>query len=309
MSYVLNDSPNQSIPEGTRERVVMAAAALGYVPSAAAVALRRGHSNIVLVLKDAALSGYVTEPFLAAISRRLHEGGYTALTTDYTTLRALTGLVLEIRPWGVIGLAPVDGSEIDALRELGVRRIYHSFATSDEGGAERPWEEEIGRQQAAHLLDRGARRLFFGLPAEGSPRDGIAHSRARGAAREVAARSGGELGLLRLPADRGVARGTLLEVFDREPVVGICCFDDTVAASALAGARDAGIDVPGRLMLIGVDDSPIAALSSPSISSIRVDAQAGGRAVAERLLGIDADSPGRENALQIIARQTSGSDQ
>ena len=48
VSYVLNDTPHQSIPEATRRRVLDAAAELGYTPSAAARALRSGRSDIVL---------------------------------------------------------------------------------------------------------------------------------------------------------------------------------------------------------------------------------------------------------------------
>ena len=37
VSYVLNDTPHQAIPESTRQRVRDSAAELGYTPSAAAV--------------------------------------------------------------------------------------------------------------------------------------------------------------------------------------------------------------------------------------------------------------------------------
>ena len=41
VSYVLNDTPNQKIPEQTREKVLEAARKLAYSPSTAARALRR----------------------------------------------------------------------------------------------------------------------------------------------------------------------------------------------------------------------------------------------------------------------------
>ena len=50
VSYVLNDTPHQAIPEPTRQRVLAAAAELGYTPSAAGRALRSGHSEVVLLL-------------------------------------------------------------------------------------------------------------------------------------------------------------------------------------------------------------------------------------------------------------------
>src|SRR3954447_11730402 len=53
VSYVLNDTPGQTIPEQTRQRVRAAMDRLAYTPHAAARALRRGHSDTVLfVLPD-----------------------------------------------------------------------------------------------------------------------------------------------------------------------------------------------------------------------------------------------------------------
>ena len=50
VSYVLNDTPRQTISAGTRDRVREAATQLGYSPSAAARTLRTGRSDVVLCL-------------------------------------------------------------------------------------------------------------------------------------------------------------------------------------------------------------------------------------------------------------------
>jgi DNA-binding LacI/PurR family transcriptional regulator len=50
VSYVLNDTPHQTISAATRTRVFEAASSLGYAPSAAARALRTGRSDVVLCL-------------------------------------------------------------------------------------------------------------------------------------------------------------------------------------------------------------------------------------------------------------------
>src|SRR3954447_18722682 len=50
VSYVLNDTAHQPIPERTRQRVLAAAAELGYTPSAAARTLSSGRSDLVLLL-------------------------------------------------------------------------------------------------------------------------------------------------------------------------------------------------------------------------------------------------------------------
>lgn len=50
VSYVLNDTPNQTISDDTKKRVRLAAEELNYMPSAAARTLRRGTSDTVLVI-------------------------------------------------------------------------------------------------------------------------------------------------------------------------------------------------------------------------------------------------------------------
>ena len=49
VSYVLNDTARQSIPERTRARVRAAAAELNYTPNPAARALRSGRSTVTAV--------------------------------------------------------------------------------------------------------------------------------------------------------------------------------------------------------------------------------------------------------------------
>jgi DNA-binding LacI/PurR family transcriptional regulator len=50
VSYVLNSTPGQTIPEATRARVLEAAARLGYQRNAAARSLRVGRSDVVVGL-------------------------------------------------------------------------------------------------------------------------------------------------------------------------------------------------------------------------------------------------------------------
>ncbi|WOF23165.1 LacI family DNA-binding transcriptional regulator [Microbacterium betulae] len=309
VSYVLNDAPNQTIPPATRQRVREAAAELGYTRSAAAVALRRGHSNIVLIVKDAALSGYITEPFIAAISERLRDAGHTPLTTDYTSDEALVALAGELGLFGVLSLAAVGAEVGPALEKSGVRRQYHSFGSRGEQTVDderRPWEEEIGRAQVAHLSESGPMRMVYALPHPGSPRTTIARARARGAMGEYRRRTGEEMAAVVVGRERAEAREqiALLRSDAGEPRrLGVCCFDDVVAASVLAAALDSGIGVPDALSVIGVDDTPFAALMSPALSTVRVDSVLSGRRVAERFLGVDLDG-GDAPAIEIVARAT-----
>jgi DNA-binding LacI/PurR family transcriptional regulator len=81
--------------------------------------------------------------------------------------------------------------------------------------------------------------------------------------------------------------GTL---FDR-PVTAIVHTSDGIAAEALAVARERGIAVPGELSIAGFDDSPLAALAAPSLTSVRVDYAGFGEGAAAALLAAIAGDP------------------
>ena len=85
---------------------------------------------------------------------------------------------------------------------------------------------------------------------------------------------------------------------------------DLLAMTGLNVARDRGIDVPGDVSIAGFDDSPLASLSSPSLTTVRVDHGGFGEAAAAVLLAeIDgAERPRIEPpAPQLIVRYSTGS--
>ena len=74
VSYVLNDTPGQTITEATRRRVREAAVALGYSPHGVARALREGQSRIVLLAVPSMRGGRGLESFVAGMSWALAHG-------------------------------------------------------------------------------------------------------------------------------------------------------------------------------------------------------------------------------------------
>jgi DNA-binding LacI/PurR family transcriptional regulator len=69
------------------------------------------------------------------------------------------------------------------------------------------------------------------------------------------------------------------------------CASDALALPVLREARAAGLDVPGDVSVVGFDDSPLAALASPALSSVRVDYAEFGAAAAAALLAAIAGEP------------------
>jgi DNA-binding LacI/PurR family transcriptional regulator len=66
---------------------------------------------------------------------------------------------------------------------------------------------------------------------------------------------------------------------------------DQLALAVLAAAGQLGISVPGELSVVGFDDSPPAAWSSPPLTTVRQDLAAKGRIAGELVLGLLAGGP------------------
>jgi len=64
----------------------------------------------------------------------------------------------------------------------------------------------------------------------------------------------------------------------------IFCGNDLVAVGVLRALAEQGIAVPGQCSVMGFDDMPLAALSRPRLTTVRVDCEAIGRLSARHLL-------------------------
>lgn len=66
----------------------------------------------------------------------------------------------------------------------------------------------------------------------------------------------------------------------------ICAANDLVAAGALAALREARVDVPGEVSVVGFDDIPVARDVFPALTTVRIDLESAGRLAVE--LAFDA---------------------
>jgi LacI family transcriptional regulator len=80
-----------------------------------------------------------------------------------------------------------------------------------------------------------------------------------------------------------------------------------VAVGALAALRQAGLDVPGDVSLVGFDDVPLAADLTPALTTVRVPYEDLGR-TAVRLALQREDRPAADDhvvlSTQLVIRQS-----
>lgn len=304
-SRVVSDS-DYPVSAGARERVLEAARTLDYVPNALARGLLKSRVPVVAVMVHD-----ITDPYFAEVVRGVEDAaapaGYLVITCS---------------------------SERDAEREGSYVRLLRSMRAAavvfaGSGLDEPTLNEEIERHLAAMRAD-GAAVVHLSPHARGEPE--VSVDNAAGIAGMVAALVG--LGHRRIafmagPRSLFVARERLdgyrrglddaaipyderLVVhagFDREagalgvdmlldrgaPFTAISCANDLLALGALQRLAALGIDVPEAVSVAGFDDIPTAALTAPSLSTVRLPLREMGRlgfAHADRLL--DGGQPERQ---------------
>jgi DNA-binding LacI/PurR family transcriptional regulator len=92
------------------------------------------------------------------------------------------------------------------------------------------------------------------------------------------------------------------------PFTAICCANDLLALGALGRLAELGIDVPGEVSVAGFDDISTAALTAPSLTTVRLPLREMGRRGfehADRLLA--GDEPQRHVLpTEVVLRDSTG---
>jgi LacI family transcriptional regulator/LacI family repressor for deo operon, udp, cdd, tsx, nupC, and nupG len=94
------------------------------------------------------------------------------------------------------------------------------------------------------------------------------------------------------------------------PATGLIAFNDEIAVGVLNRLADRGVRVPEQLSVVGFDDTGLAEMVSPRLTTVRVPAAAAGVAAVDMLLAVVAGrdvGPGRVELFgQLIVRASTG---
>ena len=305
VGFVLNNTAGQTISEATRRRVIAEAERLGYRPHQAARALASGQSRIVLLVLPDWPIDHSIRVHLDEASIVLDRAGYSLVTTTPHADGHAPPLWETLNPDVVMGLLPFPAKTLAQMRRRGVRRIVPD-APASPAPAEGSDGFALGpRAQVEHLRGRGHRRLAFaGSP---DPRlSGLVAER-----RALAHRSADRLSDVDLVADADISPDTVASVLSdwvRDGVDGVVAYNDDIAALLVGTALRSGIAVPEQIAVIGHDDTPVASLFVPALSSIRIDSAGLGRYLAEVALaaidGRPTPPPGRAGEATVAHRET-----
>jgi DNA-binding LacI/PurR family transcriptional regulator len=285
VSYVLNNSPNRSIPEVTRVRVREAAKEFGYQPSQIARSLQGSRTHTIGVLLPELGDGYHSQVLSGAADVFMKEGFFffTAHHRHKKDLVAEYPRLLQAR--GIEGLLAIDTHFEQAPPSPTVAVASHSaFAgvTNVVLDHERAAELALG-----HLYRLGHRKIAF-MRGQSFSSDSLSRWRST----LHVARS---LGLpvsqdrtIRLEQDTHSPElgypGIQNLLMRRRDFTAILCFNDVSAIGTIRALHDAGLRVPADIAVMGFDDIPAAAFYTPRLTTIRQPLQEMGRVAAASLL-------------------------
>ncbi|GLY95255.1 LacI family DNA-binding transcriptional regulator [Actinoplanes sp. NBRC 103695] len=308
VSYVLNDTPHQTISAGTRGRVLDAAASLGYAPSAAARTLRTGRSDVVLCLLPDWPIGSEVGALLTHLSGALARRGLTlAVHPASREDRPISELWKVLTPAAVLAFEEFSFAEITAMRAAGVALVVALV------GPARPEPRElhlsqrlVGRLQAEHLAGLGHTRLGYAYPDDDRLRY-FADPRLAGTREGCVDQGLAQPEVRTVPLDPATA-AEAVTAWRAAGVTAVCAYNDEVAMAVLAGVRRAGLNAPVDLAVIGVDDIPVARLAEPPLTTVTTDQAAVAvhlaGTVEAAIAGRPAPAPVPADVVRVVRRES-----
>ncbi|MBA4217104.1 MAG: LacI family DNA-binding transcriptional regulator [Proteobacteria bacterium] len=295
VSRVLNHEPG--VHENTRDQVLKVVEALRYRPKQSARSLAGGRSFLIGLLYYDPSANFVGSVQQGA-TLRCRELGYhlvvESLHNDAPDLRQqVDRMVLALRPDGMILTPPLcDNPEVlAALRESGTPCVLISPERDIRGVPSVRMDDVHAAEEITNLLlSLGHRHIAF---IKGPPDQSASAARYQGFLSALHAHDlhpDPELiqpGAFTFATGREAAHHLLSR---RQRPTAVFASNDDMALGVLAAAQRLGLAVPGELSVVGFDDSPMAALVWPSLTTVRQPVAEMARVAVEMLVsGPQAD--------------------
>ncbi|GAB5537255.1 MAG: LacI family DNA-binding transcriptional regulator [Rubricoccaceae bacterium] len=321
VSRVLNGHPRVS--DVTRRRVFSVAEDLGYEPHASAQSLARKNTQLISAIVPMMTSYFFME-VLRGLQDQLDASDYDLLVYASRTLgkvdgqlgRAVQrgrsdGLVLVSTPLTEDRVRRLTASRQPVVLVDSSHEAFDSISVDNRRG---------GKLAVDHLIERGHERIGLVLPVE----DSVPASERRAGYQDALAEAGIELderyivladwdhdqhGYTRYAGYLGTQR--LLSQFENDTSArptALFVAADVMALGALRALREAGLDVPGDMEVVGFDD--VVASAYVGLTTLRQPMVEMGRMATEKLLRrLDAPDTDLSHTVfkpELIVRETTG---
>jgi DNA-binding LacI/PurR family transcriptional regulator len=281
--------PGASVSKATMARVMKAAAALDYIPNAAARSLITRRSNMVAVIITNQANLYYPE-LLAELSQQITRRGKRVLLFTLSREPEVDHVLADVWQYqvdGVIAAARLSDEQVAEFERRHVPLVVFNRSLSEQSVNSVMCDQvEAGRMLVSRLAAAGHRQ--FGI-IDGPVHSSVAAERRRGACERLA-----ELGLpppVVVPGSYDYASGArgLRDLIAQMGGVpdAVICGSDVMAIGCLDCARhELHIDVPGQMSVAGFDAVEPSNWLSYNLTTLRQPIQKMAQAAADLLAGV-----------------------
>jgi DNA-binding LacI/PurR family transcriptional regulator len=280
-----------TVAADTRRRVIAVADELSYTPHPVARSLARGRTgNIGIVVPDIAnsFSAVVTK----AVQQEARRDGYALFVAGSDEIAQ------DEEQWARAMAAQVDGllllspqmPDAALLALAGITPVVMTNRLLDGIPAVLTDAYEATGHAVEHLHALGHRELVYLAGPQGYSND----VRLRGF-RDACARLGvaaSELGPFHARFSAGLRAGDLVLATS---ATGVIAYNDEVAVGVINRLADRGVRVPQDVSVVGYDDTQLAEMVMPRLTTVRIPAATAGTAAAGILLDVIG---GRDGAVR-----------
>ncbi|BCW86661.1 transcriptional regulator (plasmid) [Arthrobacter sp. NicSoilE8] len=287
-SLILNGRENTRLSVDARRRVFEAAEALNYRPNLMARGLRMEKSATLGFVSDRIASTRYAGPMIRGALRAARERNHTLFVTETEGDLREQELAIEAlldRQVDALILATVTGTIMMPERQLPVPLVILNGSPGPGGFTSvLPDEENGGRQAARHLIQLGHRRVHILGTSEPEYWTVPVRRRIESLLSEFS-KAGVEV--VQVALDRPVWDfETGLDTSTRAvnghgPVTAVVALNDTLAAGAYEGFRQAGLVVPDDVSIVSFDDDDIVSVLRPQLTTVALPFEAMGRRAVE----------------------------
>lgn len=287
VSRVMNPQTRHLISDEVAQRVLAAAAGLGFRPNRIASSLRTRRSHTVgVVLPD--ITNPLFPPILMGIEQVLLASGYVALVAnagsdrqhqrfvvDQMLARQVDGLILATLTWRdpILAHCLEDGIAVVAVNRSGAQGTVPDVVCDDRIGM---------RLTVGHLAELGHRHIAH---IAGPQSLSTGRLRKQGF---VAAMKAHGLAPCLVSVDayvREAGRAACAAILQQFPAVtAIAAGNDLIALGCYDALRAAGRRCPEDMSLVGHNDMPLADMLAPPLTTVRIPHHEMGAQAARLLL-------------------------
>lgn len=290
VSRALNGLPD--ISAVTRQRVIDTARALNYRPNRAAQGLVRGRDTTVGFVVEDLRNPYYPE-LAAALSRIAAERGWSVILCDVgddeesagarlrSLLRRVDALVITGCQAGSVGALPFD---VFKRAVSGVPTVILDGSADDGFDSFVEFDHAAGVEAALdHLVAAGRRHVAMIDTVQMDSARRAAYRRylqAHGLPWSVESE-------FRTEETTTGGMNAAAELLHRYPAMdAILAYNDILAIGALKGLIRAGVSVPGRISVVGIDGLDVGELVTPELTTLAIDKSALARRAVDVLASI-----------------------